>query len=93
MTDTVTYYTITYDHVQDWCGEFFRQDQRPEAEAALRLMQRELQRERSISWQALYLEEITIPLPLNEAVLFELLNDGPLVVFGDRKIVTVYYVG
>lgn len=93
MTDTVTYYTITYDHVQDWCGGFFRKDQREEAEAALRLMQRELQRERSVSWQALYLEEITIPLPIDETVLFELLNDGPLVVFGDRKIVNIYYVG
>ncbi|MBJ6131576.1 hypothetical protein JAU75_01860 [Ochrobactrum sp. Q0168] len=93
MADTVTYYTITYDHVQDWCGGFFRQDQRAEAEAALRLMHREIRRERSVSWQALYLEEITIPLPINEAVLFELLNDGPLVVFGDRKIVNIYYVG
>lgn len=92
MTNSVTYFTITHNNILDWCGEYFREDQREAAERALRDMQRELQREPGSKPQALYLEAVTIPLPIKEEALFELLNGGPLVVFGDRKIIDVAYV-
>jgi hypothetical protein len=92
MKTSVTYFTITHNNILDWWGEFFREDQKEDAKRALLDMQRELQKEPGSKPQALYLEAVTIPLPINEEMLFELLNGGPLVVFGDRKIIDVAYV-
>jgi len=87
MTDiALRIFAVTYDSISDWSGSFFSNFE--DAKVALATMQSEIRAgDDNPLISVLKLESATASFPSTSEELISLLNNGPISILKDRKLI------
>ncbi|GLU29510.1 hypothetical protein [Brucella sp. NBRC 12950] len=87
MTDiALRIFAVTYDNISDWSGSFFSNME--DAKTAMAIMRKEIMAgDDHPLIPVLKLESATASFPSTSAELLGLLNNGPMSILRDRKLI------